>query len=482
VSDEPYTFARYQAGEKPPAGWDAADAEGWTDAQLLAFVRRNVVELRPGDGESRYDTSKQWGLGLPWTLNANNKPDRKSLWNGHLVLKHSPDFKGLFAYDAFRRDIIVTRKAPLDGPAFRYPRVYNPKIDNGGIAAAMDWLAGMKLSPTLVEGIVLQMARENQFDSAQDWMTRLPEHDGHTNHSELFIEHGGAEDTPYNRAVARKMLIALWARVLWKPGQHPVKYDHMVILEGDQGVGKTSLIEALADDGRYYKRLDRDFAAKDTLISISTALVVEVAELGSLLRSKNETSKAFLTASSDHWRPLYEPKDDEVPRRCIFIGSTNPGYTRQYLSDQTGNRRFLPVELTRDIDMAALRRDLPQYHASALQAFLAGEPWWFTPDEARTLLLPEQEERTVMPSAVPYVLEAGDRRPEFRKGEFTFKDMKDELGFMYARDKVNPQNDYEIYTAFSYIGIIRLKKGRVKGHGVVVRYQWPNQEQTDDLL
>jgi putative DNA primase/helicase len=57
----------------------------------------------------------------------------------------------------------------------------------------------------------------------------------------------------------------------------------------------------------------------------------------------------------------------------IFVGSTN---AKQFLSDDTGNRRFWPVEFNgADVDRDAIVRDRDQLWAEAVAAFDAGQRW-----------------------------------------------------------------------------------------------------------
>src|SRR5690606_4223720 len=100
-------------------------------------------------------------------------------------------------------------------------------------------------------------------------------------------------------------------------------------------------------------------------------------------------AKAFLSRSSDKYRPPWGRRVIDVPRQCVFGGSTN---VDSYLKDETGARRFWPVRTGR-IDLAALGRDRDQLWAEAVAEYLEGKEWWPTDESDRTELEAEQEER-----------------------------------------------------------------------------------------
>ena len=101
---------------------------------------------------------------------------------------------------------------------------------------------------------------------------------------------------------------------------------------------------------------------------------IEVAELSAMTRGEIERVKAFITRSTDRFRPSYGRRVIEVPRQSVFIGSTNAD---SYLKDETGGRRFWPVRCG-TIDHAGIDRDRDQLWAEAVALFNAGEVWWLT--------------------------------------------------------------------------------------------------------
>ena len=229
---------------------------------------------------------------------------------------------------------------------------------------------------------VLELAGvQRSYHPIKAWLEAIPAWDKAPKIERLFPAYYGADDTPYTRSIGRNLLIASIARILL-PG---CKHDHCIVLEGPQGIGKSSSIPALY--GQEWSTTSRaDIASKDFVSGIIGFWAVELSELSSLRKSQIETIKAVLSATEDDIRLPYRRDTKRYPRQAVFIATTNED---AYLKDGTGNRRFWPVRCKR-IDLEGLRRDREQLFAEALQRFRNGERWWEVPqDEARKI----QEER-----------------------------------------------------------------------------------------
>lgn len=144
-----------------------------------------------------------------------------------------------------------------------------------------------------------------------------------------------AELTDYTREVELLMLRQIVARAL-----HPgCKADSMVVLAGAQGIGKSTFARELALADRFFldgmSKFDEEH--KRRLVG---KLVVEVSELEAFNHSDMSSIKQAITAQRDNIRMPYREYAADYPRTCVFIGTTNEG---AFLTDTTGNRRFLPV-------------------------------------------------------------------------------------------------------------------------------------------
>jgi hypothetical protein len=167
----------------------------------------------------------------------------------------------------------------------------------------------------------------------------------------------------------------------------------MLILEGDQGPGKSTALKMLFADR--FSESPIDLESKEKYIGIQGTWCQSFDELASMGKASAAAANTYLTATFDYYRPVWAKRPVKVLRRTVFAGTVNPLNGIGYLKDAAGGRRFWPV-MTAEIgpmDLDAFERDLPQLWAEALVAFRAGVKWWPSTDEERAMCRAEQDER-----------------------------------------------------------------------------------------
>ena len=187
-----------------------------------------------------------------------------------------------------------------------------------------------------IEEAVTVVAWGKRFHPVREYLNSL-EWDGVPRIDYWLTEHLGVEDSPYARAVSRKVLCAAVARV-FKPG---CKADAVLILEGDQDIGKSTAIEILG--GEWAADFAIDPHNKDTVQLMQGKWIIELAEIVAGSKVEEDALKGFLTRKTDRVRLPYGRLPIEFPRQSIFISTKNPGPDGTYLKDDTGNRRYWPV-------------------------------------------------------------------------------------------------------------------------------------------
>ena len=185
--------------------------------------------------------------------------------------------------------------------------------------------------------------------------------------------------------LARGFPISAVARV-FDPG---CQVDHMLILEGPQGILKSSALRALAGAPWFTDRLS-NLGSKDSSMEVAGEWFIEMSELDALTRATNSAIKSFITRRNERFRPPYGKHVVERPRQCVFVGSINP--IGGYLRDPTGARRFWPVACG-VIDLEALVRDRDQLWAEVVVRFQAGARWWLETPELQALATAQQAAR-----------------------------------------------------------------------------------------
>jgi predicted P-loop ATPase len=317
------------------------------------------------------------------------------------ILRRHPDFAGNIRFDE-----LALRTTCRDMP-WRRGSAWRDWVDTDDLALA-EWVqrAGIMAKPTACADAVAVVASENPRHPIREWLNGLS-WDGTPRLSTWLADYLGAKaddgstKQAYLRAVGRAWPISAVARV-YEPG---CKADHALILDGAQGRLKSSTIAALVLQETWFTDSIADLGSKDSAQDLAGKWLIELGELASLKRPEIERVKAFMSRSTDHYRPSYGRRSQDFARQCVFAGTTNAD---AYLADETGNRRFWPVRIGA-IDLEKLRRDRDQLWAEAVAAYQAGERWWLEPalEEAAA---EEQAERRLVDPWESDLLEWAERR------------------------------------------------------------------------
>jgi predicted P-loop ATPase len=245
------------------------------------------------------------------------------------IMQHDPKLKQRFGLDEFAHRIVVLGNLPW--------RTVNGSdlwgdTDDACIRNYLSTVYQIK-GKGIIDDAITEVMNQNKFHPVREYLTAL-NWDGTERVDSLFIDFIGAEDTPYIRAVTRKWLCGAIARVM-EPG---IKFDTAIVLYGEQGLGKSVILERLG--GKWFNNTLQDIKTKDALEQIQGAWINELAELSPTYKNDNEIVKAFLSRTTDRFRVPYGRRTEEYPRQCVFAGSTN---NLLFLKDRTGNRRFWPI-------------------------------------------------------------------------------------------------------------------------------------------
>jgi predicted P-loop ATPase len=297
---------------------------------------------------------------------------RPTLANIALVLQHDPQFSAdLLHYDSFKDRILIANspQRELRSDDISRTRVYLQesipgleRVTKADVRDAIELVAWGRQRHCVREALsAVTWDDEPRLDT---WlMTYL---------GAVPSEH---QSDSYLRAAGRNTLLSLVARV-FTPG---CQVDTMLVLEGPQGIGKTSALRILG--GEFYRVALESMTGKDFLQALRGAWLMEIAELSSTSRADVERIKVIISTPSDPYRPSYGAFTLTYPRQCIFIGTTNRD---DYLLDETGGRRFHPVRVGA-ITLQAFARDRDQILAEAMVRMQAGEAWHVMPDDTATI-------------------------------------------------------------------------------------------------
>jgi len=341
-----------------PDQWEGVDS---VDVALLEY-----------DETVPNDSTRDWKE----LLKKKKKVILPNMYNAAVALTFHELFQRSLAFNELTNVIEITR--PIRNIEMHVPAEWSDRHD---VAFAI-WLQhqDIEVSAETASRAAGYVARRNPFHPIRDYLQSL-RWDGTPRIHNWLQEYLGVEDSTYSRTVGSKWLISAVARV-FRPG---CKADHMLILEGHQGIGKSSALEVLA--GRYFTDAVGNMSDKDAALAVQRVWIVEVGELSSFKKtSEVEHIKGFITRSTDRIRPPYGRYVQEMARQCVFAGTTNQ---EQYLTDETGNRRFWPVLCT-FANLEGLRDIRDQLWAEAVIAFEDGKSWWLDEADAVTAATSQQ--------------------------------------------------------------------------------------------
>ena len=279
--------------------------------------------------------------------------------NARIILRNHSDFCGKIVWNE------ITKTIELRGMKLKIS-------DTEDIVAwIQDYLAGahsLQVAYNDLKRRVFAVARENPYDPLREYLLSLS-WDGKKRLKTWLADYCGARNDDSSEArhirnIGRRWLIACVARAL-QPG---CKCDTMLIFESDrQGVGKSTAFDILG--GQWFCDTSIDVRNKDSRLMVASSWIIEMPELQSFKMADYLRMKAFLSQRSDIFRPPYGDKIETFKRRAAFAGTTNE---RVYLTDNTGNRRYWSVFITK-IDTEALEVDRDQLFAEAVHLYLTAE-------------------------------------------------------------------------------------------------------------
>ena len=334
-----------------------------------------------------------------WELDEKGRP-LGNLANAAHALRSDHGIAELFSWDEFRSTMMLEFPVPAPGEGDELPDdtfVPRPVCDND-VNRLQEYLqvAGLpRLGKDTTYQAVDIRAHERSFHPVRDYIDGL-NWDGKPRVVTWLQRYLGCEETLYTSQIGSMFLIAMVARI-FSPG---CKADYMLVLEGPQGAMKSTACRILGGDW-FSDNLPDVTSGKDVSLHLRGKWLIEIGELSAISKAEDAALKAFLTRAIERVRPPYGRIEVEMPRQCVFIGTTNKS---AYLRDDTGGRRYWPVKVGA-IDPHALQRDRDQLFAEARQLFLQGRQWWPAADFEREHIKPQQEARFEGDAWEQYVVE-----------------------------------------------------------------------------
>lgn len=340
-------------------------------------VKTVFAEERKAQASSEF-ADEDWQTRLELDKAGNIK---NTLRNLTLILENDPMLKPL-VFNQLLDGMEIKGEVP-----WKHPSKFWRDADDAQLISYVDTHYGT-FSARNYDIAVMKVTDDRSYHPIRAFIEDLPEWDGVERVDTLLIDYLGASDTSYVRAVTRKTLCAAISRVL-RPG---CKFDSMLVLNGPQGVGKSTLIAKLAGEWFSDSLNLGDTKDKTAAEKLQGYWILEIGELAGLKKAEVETLRSFLSRQNDIYRASFGKRATPHLRQCVFFGTTNA--ESGYLRDTTGNRRFWPVKTPGGAakhSWQLTNEEIQQIWAEALVYVKRGEKLYLDAD-METLAKTEQRE------------------------------------------------------------------------------------------
>ena len=327
-------------------------------------LAREDLEVKKTIASERMTSASEDFNEEDWQVNLeiNNKGELKNtLTNIILILRHDPQLNSIF-YNELREGVDVEGDVPWK----RLKSGWN-KTDEASLAGYIDLNYNL-YAPGKLKEAVLKVAVERSRHPVKDYLLNLPKWDGIKRVDTLLVKYLGAEDNIYTREATRKTLVAAVARTM-NPG---IKFDTVLVLNGPQGIGKSTLFSKLG--GKFFSDSlsISDMRDKTAAEKLQGYWILEIGELAGIRKIDEETLKSFLSRQDDKFRASYGYSVEDHPRQCIIVGTTNQ--EAGFLRDITGGRRFWPVKTPGDTKLKPWDiDDVDQVWSEVMEYYHKGE-------------------------------------------------------------------------------------------------------------
>jgi len=359
-------------------------AKGFSDQEILAYVqeftlsgytqaqtRNELIKMINGARKKGFDQKIIKPKNRDVSQNFRGIANAQNIYE----LLSKSGWSETLGYDEFAQRKLLVKKPP-DQPG-NPVHFKDREIQDHDYSKIVRWInrnGFPRVSKHVVVDVVNELSREQiiapvrhyledlKFDPSKDkrqlsnWMINF-----------LGVNPATEDERKYIEAVSRLSLIQAVART-FKPG---CKADSVPVLEGKQGLGKSTAIRVLHHH-KFFGDALPPMGTKDASDYIRGKWGIELSELAFQRKADEEAQKAFISRREERFRPAYGREEIRYPRQCVFWGTTN---RFEYLTDDSGNRRFLPVK-TETINIAALRANRDKLWAEAVYYYRQGEKWW----------------------------------------------------------------------------------------------------------
>lgn len=316
-----------------------------------------------------------------------SKIKTNSLMNIELILDNDPELKGMFRFNEFTAEIEVVKAS--ERLHIAKGQLLDRYVDEiaSYIERAVDY-DHVLFNSDKIRSAISVIASKHAFNPVTDYFDSAEkEWDGDDRLHNVFSDYLGVEKTP-----ATDLIADIWFRGAVAKAYNPmIKFDFVLDLVGGQGAGKTTFLQKIAPMG-YYTDQFLSFTDKDDFAVMRRSLIVNDDELTATSNSSFEELKKFVTLQMFEYRKPYGHTSERFPKNFVMARTTNELY---YLKDKTGERRFLPIHVSKAAQKFHPVTDLTPEYVKQLWGQVVSEyrknKSFYLPEEAEAVLNEQRE-------------------------------------------------------------------------------------------
>ena len=382
--------------------------------KVVPFDKKNAEKLSNLTAKEE----NNWGF----KVDRYGRPKANSLVNIEIILENDPVLKDTFRFNEFTTEIdVVKANSKL---MFKKGQLVDAYVDQIASYIEDNTDYGVLFDNKKIRSAITVVAMRHRYNPVLDYFNEAYKGWDHQHRLDHIMgDYLGVEETTVTQLITKLFFVGAVA----KAHNPKTKFDFVLDLVGGQGAGKTTFLQKIAPLG-YYTDQFSTFDNKDDYAVMRRALIINDDEMTATNNASFEVLKKFITLQEFEYRKPYGHQAERFDKNFVMARTTNELY---YLKDKTGERRFLPLHVSKALQKHHPVTDLTddyvkQCWGEAMQLYKDGFNFGLTKEQEEEL---DQHRQTFM-----YTDELEDKIDEALSNQFKGKDFitNDELSLAVA--------------------------------------------------
>ena len=298
--------------------------------KVVPFDKKNAEKL------SRLTSLEEnnWGF----KTDKNGRIKSNSLVNIEIILENDPVLKGTFQFNEFTTEIDVVK--PNDKLMFKTGQLVDAYVDQIASYIEDNSDYGVLFDNKKIRSAITVVAMRHRYNPILDYFNEAYKSWDHKERLGCIMgDYLGVEEDIVTQLITKLFFVGAVA----KAHDPKTKFDFVLDLVGGQGAGKTTFLQKIAPLG-YYTDQFSTFDNKDDYAVMRRALIINDDEMTATNNASFEILKKFITLQEFEYRKPYGHQAERFAKNFVMARTTNELY---YLKDKTGERRFLPLHVSK---------------------------------------------------------------------------------------------------------------------------------------